>query len=164
MPDQIKPASRPWRRFLRFSVRGLIVAVLVIGLGLGWIVRTVQNARFQRESVGAITAAGGMVEYETESPKESATLELKTWAPAWLVKLIGIDYFCHITGVALSPRISGIALSPSIAASASSPTETDAVIAKIRRFTHLKELSLAQCPVSDAGLAHLKTLTGLVRN
>jgi hypothetical protein len=27
--------SRSWRRFLRFSVRGLIVVVLVIGAGLG---------------------------------------------------------------------------------------------------------------------------------
>ena len=35
--------SRPWRRFLRFSVRGLIVLVLVIGAGLGWIVRRRSN-------------------------------------------------------------------------------------------------------------------------
>ena len=33
------PISRPWRRFLRFSVRGLIVVVLLIGGGLGWLVR-----------------------------------------------------------------------------------------------------------------------------
>ena len=33
MPDQAKSVARPWRRFLRFSVRGLIVLVLVIGVG-----------------------------------------------------------------------------------------------------------------------------------
>ena len=39
MTDQANPISRPWRRFLRFSVRGPVVLVLVIGGGLGWIVQ-----------------------------------------------------------------------------------------------------------------------------
>ena len=43
MTDQAKPVSRPWRRFLRFSVRGMIVVVLVIGVWLGWIVRERAN-------------------------------------------------------------------------------------------------------------------------
>ena len=34
MTDQAKPISRPWRSFPRFSVRGLVVLVLVIGGGL----------------------------------------------------------------------------------------------------------------------------------
>ena len=53
-------ASRPWRRLLRFSVRGLIVLVLSIGLGTGWLVR---SARIQQEAVAAIQAAGGTVQY-----------------------------------------------------------------------------------------------------
>ena len=51
MPDQARPVRRPWRRSLRFSVRGLIVLVLVIGAGLGSLVR---SARIQREAVAAI--------------------------------------------------------------------------------------------------------------
>jgi hypothetical protein len=54
------PVSHPWRRLLRFSVRGLIVLVLVIGAGLGWVVR---SARIQREAVAAIKSAGGGVTY-----------------------------------------------------------------------------------------------------
>ncbi len=52
------PAPHPWRRFLRFSVRGLIVVVLGIGAGLGWIVR---EAHIQRDVVAAIKNAGGLV-------------------------------------------------------------------------------------------------------
>ena len=52
------PVSRPWRRFLRFSVRGLMVVVLVFVAGLGWLVR---EARIQRDAVAAITKAGGTV-------------------------------------------------------------------------------------------------------
>ncbi len=42
-----EPASRPWRSYVRFSLRGLIVLVLVIAAGMGWIVR---QARLQREN------------------------------------------------------------------------------------------------------------------
>ena len=58
MTDQAKPVSRPWRRFLRFSVRGMIVLVLVIGGWLGWIVR---SARIQREAVAAIEKSAGVL-------------------------------------------------------------------------------------------------------
>ena len=54
MPNE--PVSRCWRRYLRFSVRGLIVVVLVIGLGLGWIVR------------GADAARGGGGDHERRRP------------------------------------------------------------------------------------------------
>jgi hypothetical protein len=39
MTEHARPVSHPWRRYVRFSVRGLIVLVLVVGFGLGWIVR-----------------------------------------------------------------------------------------------------------------------------
>jgi hypothetical protein len=50
------PVSRTWRRFLRFSVQGMIVVLLLVGGWLGWLVR---SARIQREAVAAITTAGG---------------------------------------------------------------------------------------------------------
>jgi hypothetical protein len=50
------PAPHSWRRYLRFSVRGLIVFVVVVGAGLGWIVH---QAHVQRDAVAAIQGAGG---------------------------------------------------------------------------------------------------------
>ena len=63
MTSQPDPLLRPWRRFLRLSVRGLIVLVLVIGAGLGWIVH---QAHVQRDAVAAIKNAGGSVKYDWE--------------------------------------------------------------------------------------------------
>ena len=63
MTDQAKPASRPRRRFLRFSVRGMIMLVLVIG---GWLGRTARVARIQREAVAAIRKADGEISYDWE--------------------------------------------------------------------------------------------------
>ncbi len=57
------PASRPWRRYLRFSVRGLIVLVLVIGVWLGWLVR---SARIQRDAVAVLDRDQVSVSYDWE--------------------------------------------------------------------------------------------------
>jgi hypothetical protein len=62
---QAEPISHPWRRHLRFSVRGLIGLVLVIGAGLGWIVR---QAHIQRDAVAAIKKADGVVRYDWQPP------------------------------------------------------------------------------------------------
>ena len=37
---QAEHISHSWRRYLRFSVRGLTVLVLVIGVWLAWLVRS----------------------------------------------------------------------------------------------------------------------------
>ena len=47
----VKLNSHRWLCFLRFSVRGLMVAVIVIGIWLSWLVRI---ARVQREAVAAL--------------------------------------------------------------------------------------------------------------
>jgi hypothetical protein len=142
MSSQPNPAPRPWRRFLRFSVRGLIVVVLVIGAGLGWIGR---EANIQRDAVAAVKNAGGAVRYDWEWTDGSAITGGKPWAPKWTVDLIGADYFGHVTQVWLHP----------------SSTATDATLAHVGRLTRLQGLYLNSPHVSDAGLAHLKGLTDL---
>ena len=86
MPET-KPVCRPWRRFLRLSVRGLIVLVLVIGGWLGWLVRT---ARTQRDAVVAIKIAGGHVAYNWEWKDGDRVLAAEPWAPRWLVSALGV--------------------------------------------------------------------------
>ena len=53
-----KPLSRPWWNHPRFSLRALMVLVLLIGAGLGWLVR---SAHVQRDAVAAVRRAGGSV-------------------------------------------------------------------------------------------------------
>ena len=134
------PVSRPWRRYLRFSVRGLIVVVLVIGGGLGWIVR---QAHVQRDAVAAIEKSGGGVSYHWGWRDGKSIPRGKPWAPKWLVDRIGVDYFGHVTAVGLSP------------------TETDSAIVHVGHLTQLQRLTINGSSVSDAGLTHLKGLTKL---
>jgi len=58
----------PLRRWLRFSLRTLIVLMLVLGAGLGWFAREVQKARAQREAATAIEKLGGSVDWGYHPP------------------------------------------------------------------------------------------------
>ena len=135
-----EPVSRTWRRYARFSVRGLIVLVLLIGGGLGWIVRC---ARIQREAVAAIESAHGRVEYDWQWTDGKAIQGGKPWAPRWLVNLMGVDYFGCITRVELIG------------------TANDAALVQVGRLARLEHLNLWDSSVSDTGLAHLQGLTEL---
>ena len=137
--DQV---SGPWTRFLRFSVRGMIVVVLVSGVWLGWLAHI---ARIQREAVSAITSAGGSVKYDYGWTKGDHILGGKPRSPGWLVALIGIDYFGRVTEAWLDSSSAGV----------------DAALVHVGRLTQLQQLGLYRSPLSDAGLVHLKGLTRL---
>jgi internalin A len=160
------PTSRPWRRYLRFSVRGLIVLVLLIGLGLGWFVR---SARIQREAVAAILAAGGYVSYESEVPGGAVLSASKPWTRRWLMNFFGIDYFDHVTAVsfdsyATAPDLAMVHVGrlgqlTFLALDESAVSRTE--LAQLKGLTSLSELNLSHTQVTDADLVHLTGLTAL---
>jgi Leucine Rich repeat len=190
MPTE--PNRRPWWRFIRFSLRGLIVIVLVIGGSLGWIVH---GARVQSEAVAAIEKAGGVVSYEWEGESLICPSPSKRgsghWVPRWIVKLVGIDYFDHVSGVALSDEDSAAALShlrdlphikrlflmgPCLTDDELLNLEglhrleflclrgsnvTDAGMKRVKNLSSLAELDLDRTRISDAGLAELEPLSSL---
>jgi hypothetical protein len=144
MLDQAQSVSRPWRRFLRFSMRGLIVLVLVIGGAMGWLVRA---ARIQRAAAAAISGIGGSVMYNWEWNNGRSYSGATPWVPKWLSDRVGVDYFGHITSVWLC------AVS----------METDAALAPVLRLTQLQRLSLTGSSISDSGLARMRDMTSLSR-
>jgi hypothetical protein len=138
------PVPGRWQRFLRFSVRGLIVLVLVIGAGLGWLAR---SARVQREAVAAIKSARGSVAYDWAFYNGRIIRNAKPWGPRWLVNFIGVDYFGHVTAVRL----------------VTSSTKINEPIVHVGRLTELQRLDLVSRSIRDADLSHLKGLTMLSR-
>ncbi len=61
MPEQSSPQSR--RSWLRLSLRGLMIFVLLAGGWLGWLAH---RANVQRKAVAAIQHAGGRAWYDWE--------------------------------------------------------------------------------------------------
>ena len=127
---------------LCFRVRGLIVVVLFIGGGLGWVVR---SAHIQREAVAAIANSGGSyVDYDWEWSNGDVIQGGSPWAPGWLVDLIGIDYFGHVTDVTIF-------------------RPTDSAIAEVGRLTRLQRLVMFESSITSPGLTHLGGLTELTQ-
>ena len=185
-----RPGARRWQRHLRFSLRGLIRLVLLIGACLGWVA---SSASRQRVAVRAIEKSGGAVLYDWQFKNGRALRGLTPASPKWLADNVGIDYFNDVTWAAVGFR--GITddellrvgylkqleelqiLHGSGAADAGlanleslsklrklflgGPEFTDAGLAKLERLTTLWALSLSNCSVTDAGLVHLKGLTSL---
>ena len=155
--------SQPRRRFLRLSVRSLIILVLIIGAWFGWLVR---SARLQREAVTAIEKSGGTAHYNWTFNDGAFIEEGKPWAPSRLIDLFGIDHFGHVTYVRLRTTTDDLlahvaSLDRVQHLSISDESEINAGLAHLSGLTELTELTLRSAPVSDAGLAHLKRLTRL---
>jgi internalin A len=160
------PNGHPWRRYVRFSVRGLIVAVLVIG---GWLGCVALSARIQRDTVAAIQRQGGWVNYNWQQRGDLQYDPLaEPWGPRWLVNHIGVDYFGHpvyvtfvmgkpddtlMVPVASLRRIERLELR--------GPKVTDAGLVHVAAMSGLRLLNLVDTQVSDAGLVHLRRLTDL---
>ncbi len=175
------PVSRRWCRCVRFSVRGLLVLVLGIGAGLGWIVH---QAHVQRDAVAAVTSADGSVRYDWEWSNGGPIPGGKPWAPRWLVNFIGVDYFGHVVFVGMvsdSPAndaaiarlgcfsrlqelnlqfssLSDVGLLPS---DFEDNRITDTALIPLKGLTRLSSLNLDGTEITDAGLAHLRGLTKL---
>src|SRR5262245_22988051 len=80
-----KPCTIKRRRYLRFSVRTLLVIVTVVAVVLAVPVR---RAMRQREAVLAIQKLGGSLIYDYEITRGPETM-----MSAWLRRTLGDDYF-----------------------------------------------------------------------
>jgi hypothetical protein len=129
---------KPRRRWLQFSLRTVMVAVLFLGCGLGWFAREVQRVRAQRKAAAAIEKLGGGVGYADESDGRIRG------AVAWMGKLFGEDLSGDVTSVILD-----------------GPSINDAALAHLRGLAQLRWLSLTNTRISDAGLTHLRGLREL---
>jgi Leucine-rich repeat (LRR) protein len=138
-------APRRSRKLLRVSMRTLVVVVLLIGGGMGWLVR---SARIQHAAVSAVLSVGGSVMYDWEwNKRKGYTGSSKSWVPKWASDRIGIDYFDHVTSIWLYYTT----------------TDTDTTLIPVARLTQLEWLSLYGSSVTDSGLQKLKGLTNLAR-
>ena len=143
--------QRWWRRpRVRLSLRALMVIVLVLGCGLGWIVR---SAKVQRDAVAAIVRGGGRVWYDWEVPRSRVQADgefiggiprrkrVSPW-PKWLFDRLGPDYFGAVNQVQVGSK------------------DPDAVMARVAQLGRLELLGFTfDVPVSDAGIKSVRELT-----
>jgi internalin A len=155
-----------------------MVLIVVIGAGLGWVVR---SAQIQRDAVAAIRGHGGFVRYDGEEGSGIYLLGGKLSVPRWLVDTVGVDYFDSVFSVYLRPGGSASdlhevgCLSRVKQLRLFEPFVTDAGLAELRGLKNLYDLDIgdtdftctgrvkrpAAARVTDAGLRHLLGLSTL---
>jgi AcrB/AcrD/AcrF family len=154
------PRKRPWRRYLRLSVRGLILVVLAVGGCLGW---WLHLARVQRQAVAAIRGAGGTISYEWDVPGDPST---PGWR-RWVAEHVDVDLTSNVVQAWLGPRCRESELAQVAKfdrlefLAVGDANVTDASMASLGRLTRLRFLDLENRPITDAALVHLEALTGL---
>jgi hypothetical protein len=156
MPDEQR--ARNWRRLFRVSVRAMMILVVVLGGGLGWVAHLVRQARIQREAVAAIRKIGGSYLYDWQLEgrrvrvKKGTNIishEVPGW-PKWLLDRLGVDAFGSVTDVSLRRPYGKLSIE-----------EIDEAFAQVGRLPGLKRVTFLQAPATDARLAHLKGLSHL---
>jgi len=132
MPTSRNPVSG--RRWIRFSLRGLFLLVLVLAVSLGW---TVDKVRQQAIAVAALTKMGCTVDCADSPSGSAAVLER-------LRALAGQDEISAV--ISVNGNMSQV---------------DDAGLAHLHGVPYIANLHLGGTRVTDAGLEHLRGLTSL---
>ncbi len=152
------------RRWLQFSLKRLLIAVLVLSLPLSWFAVNMKRARRQRKTVDAIERLGGHVTYDWEI---AAMRGRQSPYPDWLVGLLGEDFLFDVVRTEFP---SGFARDEAtcwkelvnIKWLCLDNTEiTDAELVHLKGLKHLVYVGLKGTQITDAGLEHLERITGL---
>ena len=84
--------SQPKLRWYQFSLRSLLLFVLVCSLVCGWLGVRMQRAREQKQAVEAIHKLGGWVEYDYQRDASGSWIKgAEPGRPTWLRRLLGAD-------------------------------------------------------------------------
>lgn len=127
------------RRWYQFSLRSYLVVLLVLSV---WIGVAADRARRQKRAVEVIT------QLDTQHDGE-VVFESTTWAPGWLRRLLGDDYFRTAVEVSFY-RTHGARIE-------------DEDLQCLEDLPDLKSVVVHRLPIGDAGVAHLSGLSKLER-
>jgi Leucine-rich repeat (LRR) protein len=185
---QPEPATpKPKRRWYQYSLRTLLLLVLVVSIGMSWLAVRRQRAKRHREAVETIVKGGGSVAYDWQVAQNVP--KPKPPGPAWLRNLLGDDFFADVVFAIIQTdsemeyvttfaRLEDLYLSGDRITDAAlenlkrfprlrkltvsdNQTITGAGLANIKELTQLQALYVRYTPVGDAGSAHLEELTHL---
>ena len=98
-------APKPKRRWFQYSLRTLLVFVLVTSIGMSWFAMKMQKAERQKATVKVILELGGTVVYDDKFQVSGHGGHNVTQpGPSWLCKPLGHDFFANITDVVHNQR------------------------------------------------------------
>ena len=166
-PLKAEPPKRK-RRWFQFSLRTLLIFMLVCAVACAWLGRMIEQKRRERGAVEAIRKAGGSVLYDYQVQPSGRRMRFaEPTGPAWLRSLLGDNFFSDVDSVNLNdPLRSAAALAGPIEEledikrlDLSGAKLTDDDLDHLKGLAQLQTLWLAGNKISDAGLAKLGVLS-----
>jgi hypothetical protein len=154
--------NKPNRRWIRFSLRSLLLLVVVIAVPLAWRFNRVRSQRLVIAEIEKLDAEF-MFDYEYRFPKSQPP------GPIWLTRLFGDDFFADVAYVQLlDDRVTDETLRQIARLSnlnslymPNSDRVTDQGLAFLGDMTTLETLTVAFPLATDDGLVHLQRLSNL---
>ncbi len=157
------------RSRVQFSIRSILLAVVVVAVPCSWLAAEKERAAKQRQAVEEIRKTSNQVsyDYETEVSDDgdmSTGSNSQPRAPQWLRTLFGEDFFNDVAYLCFfSNADSGLAHlenMPHIQVLELTDA-SDAALVKIKGQSRLQILYLDGTKLTDAGLINLQGLTAL---
>jgi hypothetical protein len=138
---RLPPPERPRRRWYQYSLRTLLLLMLIVCLFMSWHAVQVKRAIAQKTAVAAILDAGGSVTYDFQIDKQGNMIKGATGpGPAWLRDLLGPEYFDSVSHVSVL-SVAGM----------------DATT----QLPRLKSLNVLVCGNQDDPLSHFHDVSGM---
>jgi len=132
-------------RWLRFSLRTLLVFVLLASVPLGWFAWKLKQADRQRKAVAAILKTKACVYFDYQYDSRGRIIDgatAKPNGPHWLRELVGRDFFDGVYAV-------------------DAMMIDDIELKHVSDLPGLKCIWLTSAPITNTHLVHLERLTGL---
>jgi hypothetical protein len=155
-------SRKPSKRWLRFSIRSLIVWLLFSGIAFSAFHYRLRDAERQSATVARLRGFGGCVRYENHHAVVSAPPEAN-FVTAWLTKQLGLDFFHDVETICISGRgeisdddfgsicqlrnIRSVRLGKTVV--------TDDGLHSISRLGELRSFRISSPYITDQGMDHL---------
>lgn len=156
------PTKKSWRRWLRFSLRTVLVILILASIWIGWVA---QRARNQKVAVEWIEGFDRQPKYDFQFDKNGKFLPgAGPIVPSWFHESVGIEHFASVEWVHLDGKDLGdiklISNLPNL--KHLELCDVNLVdISPIARLTQLDHLSISRNKVKDISV--LSNLTNLKR-
>ena len=165
IPPMDEHSPKPRRRWFRFSLRSLLLLVVLVAIPLGWKVNRVRN---QRMVVAEIEKLHGQMYYDYQRNFIGGSTSAAPPGPNWLRDILGVDYFADVVHVNVSgPQVTDKTLARLLSLphlqllGVDSDEITDSEVALVARSKELIGFNLKAKTITVAGIDHLQGLPTL---
>jgi hypothetical protein len=138
-------AASIFKRPFQFSLRSLLLLMLVVAMAFSLLAKEIKNAEEQRLAFDAIKGFGDLAYDWQSGPDGRRIRDAQPPAPKWLCDLFGVNFFGEITAASIRPGV--------IASEAGMET--------LERLSRVEHLDLVGGRITDAGLRHVQACARL---